>query len=226
MKSRPIRDAAWMDARNIRRDMESETKSALIAAARQTFSNKGFGGTTVGEIAAEAEMSRASFYVYFATKAEIFRVVAAQLRDEVLEAHHFTGQITDEPIMLARASTEAFVDLYSRNVAILEEISKRALTDQAVASLQAEMVSRPARRILRFMTRLRDEGLAEPQVSEEYSARLMRAVLLDAAAAARDDPDEFDYFVDQATRVFFALAGFVGDVSALDDLAARRAEGD
>ncbi|WP_257904214.1 TetR/AcrR family transcriptional regulator [Brevibacterium jeotgali] len=221
-----MRDAGWTNARDIRRDVESETKSALITAARRVFSEEGFGGTTIGEITTRADVSRATFYVYFATKSEMFRVVTSQLRDEVLEAHHFTGQIADEPLMLARASTEAFVDLYSRNVAILDEIAKRAHADSTVAALQAEMVDRPARRILRFMVRLREEGLAKPSVSEDYSARLMRAVLLDAATAARDSPERFDYFVDQATRVFFALIGFTGDLAGIDAMSAVQVEGD
>ena len=81
MGQQPIRDLEWTRARDVRRELESETKDALIAAARSVFSVKGFDSATIGDITSAAQVSRPTFYVYFATKAEVFLAVATVLKD-------------------------------------------------------------------------------------------------------------------------------------------------
>ncbi|MGO2942272.1 MAG: TetR/AcrR family transcriptional regulator [Brevibacterium aurantiacum] len=216
MGQRPIRDLEWTKARDIRRDLESETKDGLLAAARSVFSSQGFDTATIGDITGAADVSRPSFYVYFATKAEVFRVVAATLRDEILEAHHYPKPMADDPVLVARASIEAFITIYVDNLELLDVIEKRALTDPLVAEINAVIVGKPFRRILRQIASVRESGLATPLVDEEYAAHLMDAVIVDAASATRKDRDRLDYYIDQATRVYFAIIGFTGDLTALD----------
>lgn len=217
MDQRPIRDLDWTKARDIRRDLESETKDGLLAAAWSVFSAKGFDTATIGDITAAADVSRPTFYVYFATKAEAFRVVAATLRDEILEAHHYPKPMADDPALVARASIEAFITIYVENLELLDVIEKRALTDPQVDEIHAVIVGKPFRRILRQITHVRDSGLASPLVDEEYAAHLMDAVIVDAASAIRKDRTRLHFYIDQATRVYFAIIGFTGDLSALDD---------
>ena len=216
MDQRPIRDIGWTKARDIRRDLESETKDGLLAAARSVFSSQGFDAATIGEIAAAADVSRPSFYVYFATKAEAFRVVAATLRDEILEAHHHPKPMADDPVLVVRASIEAFITIYVDNLELLDVIEKRAQTDPQVAEINAVIVGKPFRRILRQIISVRESGLATPLVDEEYAAHLMDAVIVDAASATRKNRSRLDYYIDQATRVYFAIIGFTGDLTALD----------
>ena len=74
--------------RQIRRDHEVELRRAdIIAAAAVVFSEKGFEGAQVAEIAAKAELSLNSVYDLFKGKGELYEVVlhaaAATIRDEV-----------------------------------------------------------------------------------------------------------------------------------------------
>ena len=215
MKSRPIRDVGWTSARDIRRDLESETKDSLVAAASRVFSEKGFDGATIGDVASKAGVSRPTFYVYFATKAEIFRVVASRLRDYLLDAHSHPQEVADDPIQVSRASVEAFVDLYVENIELVDEVSKRAAADPLIAELFEEMVSKPYRRTFRHIVRLRNEGVARPLVDEHYVAHLMRAVSLDAANEIRKNPGLRDFFINQVTLAYLAMIGFSGDTSML-----------
>lgn len=215
MKAQPIRDVDWTAARDIRRDLESDTKDALIAAARSVFSSNGFDGATIGEIAAAADVSRPTFYVYFATKAEMFRVVASRLRDELLDAHHHPRSVADDPVLLSRASVEAFIDLYVENIELLDEVAKQSTTDPTIAGLLEEMVGKPYRRTHRHIVRLREAGVAHPQVDEEYVAHLMRGVNIDAAGEIRKHPHLRGFYIDQATRAYLAMIGYTGDMSML-----------
>lgn len=208
MGTQPIRDVDWTAARNIRRELESDTKDDLVAAARSVFSIKGYGAATIADIAAEANVSRPTFYVYFATKSEMFQVVAAHLRDELLNAHHHPRSVADDPVLLSRASVEAFVDLYFENLELLQEIHNRAEVDQAVASLYDEMVGKPFRRTRRHIERLRAAGTAVPLVEDEYVAVLMRAINIDSARQMRETPELRSFFIDQATRAYLAMIGY------------------
>lgn len=217
MGQQPIRDLEWTRARDVRRELESETKDALIAAARSVFSVKGFDSATIGDITSAAQVSRPTFYVYFATKAEVFLAVATVLKDEILEAHHYQKPLADDPVLVARASIEAFIDIYVDSLELLSVIEKRAATDVQVAELHAVIVGRPRRRILRQITEVRDAGLAAPLVDEEYAARLMDTVIVDAATQIRKAPESLNFYVEQATRVYFAIIGFHRSLDVLTD---------
>jgi AcrR family transcriptional regulator len=216
MRHRPIREVEWTRARDIRRELESDTKDGLVHAAREVFAVKGYDSATIGDITAAASVSRPTFYVYFASKSEIFRVIAARLRDELLEAHHHPQQVAEDPVLVSRASMEAFIRLYADNLEILDEIEKRAQTDATIAEILDVMRGKPYRRTLRHIDSVREAGLARPMVDEEYAANLMRAVSMDAAAAIRGDRARTRYYVDQATRVYLALIGYTGGLAALD----------
>lgn len=215
MKPQPIRDVDWTAARDIRRDLESETKDTLVAAARRVFSEKGYDAATIGEIATAAEVSRPTFYVYFATKSEMFRVVASRLRDDLLEAHHHPREVADDPVLLSRASVEAFIDLFVENIELLEEVAKQSLSDPAVADLNDDIVGKPYRRTHRHIMRLREAGIAHPLVEEHYVAGLMRTVNLAAAAEIRTRPELRGFYIDQATLAYLAMIGYSGDTSML-----------
>ena len=215
MAAQPIRDVDWTAARDIRRELESDTKDALIAAARQVFSTKGYASATIANIAAAAEVSRPTFYVYFATKADVFRVVASRLRDELLDAHHHPRSVADDPVLLSRASVEAFVDLYVENLELLDEVDKRSAVDPTVAGMYDDMVGKPMRRTHRHIPRLREAGVAHPLVEDEYAAHLMRTVNIDAAGEIRKHPHLRSFHIDQATRVYLAMIGYTGDMSSL-----------
>lgn len=58
-----------------------QTIARIIDATRSVFLTRGYGGTTTDEIARIADVSRASFYTYFASKREVLLAVGAQSAD-------------------------------------------------------------------------------------------------------------------------------------------------
>lgn len=62
-----------------------ETKAALVAAAHHVFRERGYGATTVADIVERAHSSRATFYLYFASKQEIFLATAGAFTTELAE---------------------------------------------------------------------------------------------------------------------------------------------
>ena len=57
----------------------ARNRRAILRAATVQFSQKGFEGTTIDNIASEAKLPRANVYYYFASKVEIYRAILGKL---------------------------------------------------------------------------------------------------------------------------------------------------
>ena len=64
--------------------IEAKKRENVLAAARQVFLRYGYKRTTMGDIAAEAHISRPALYVQFPSKEDVFGAVMEQLFGEVL----------------------------------------------------------------------------------------------------------------------------------------------
>src|ERR1700744_4396766 len=93
--------ATLWSVRTGRDRLDSQTRAALVTAARGGFSELGYARTTVADITERAEVSRATFYVYFASKDDVFRMLTEQLRDEFLEAQRARSADRDDPVAVA-----------------------------------------------------------------------------------------------------------------------------
>ncbi len=62
-----------------------QTKEAIEQAARKLFAERGFHGTTLGDITSAAGKSPAPFYRYFADKEDLLAALAESFLHEVVE---------------------------------------------------------------------------------------------------------------------------------------------
>ncbi len=127
--------ATLWSVRTGRDRLDSQTRAALISAAKGAFSELGYARTTVADITDRAEVSRATFYVYFASKDDVFRVLTEQLRDEFLEAQRARAADRDDPVGVATAAVTDFVDVYAANLAFITVLEHQALNDPQVRAL-------------------------------------------------------------------------------------------
>src|SRR4051794_12975362 len=98
---------------------DSVTHNLLLDAAQRVFETKGFSLTTIAGITREAGVSRATFYVYFASKEQVFAVLAHRVRDRLVAAHELTGTDPDDPWAVATATTTAYLDAYADSLSFL-----------------------------------------------------------------------------------------------------------
>lgn len=58
-----------------REEQKAQSRQKLLESAATCFAQKGFGGCSVADIAAEAGMSQGSIYVHFSSKEELFKTM-------------------------------------------------------------------------------------------------------------------------------------------------------
>ncbi|MET8244175.1 TetR/AcrR family transcriptional regulator [Streptomyces sp. NPDC005202] len=197
---------AWA-VRTARDRTEAPARGRLLDAAEAVFTRLGYGPATVADITAEAEVSRAGFYVYFASKEEIFRVLAVRVRDAFLAAQDVPGVDTDDIHAVAEASVGAFIAAYARHLPLLGLLEQQARTDPDVRELWQEIRERPVHRHARYIRRLSAEGRATPVTEPLALARAVGGMCIEFARLTAARPDAYDDAVRDVTALYLHLLG-------------------
>ncbi|MFC1822720.1 TetR/AcrR family transcriptional regulator [Thermodesulfobacteriota bacterium] len=93
-----------------RKQREKEARiESIKKSARRLFARKGFGSTSMEEIAESAEISKGSIYLSFKSKAEL----AYSLMEPILETHYnLLAQLTDNNKEAADKTLRKLVDFF------------------------------------------------------------------------------------------------------------------
>jgi AcrR family transcriptional regulator len=95
---------------SLRAEQVAQTRGALIRAGRRLFGNKGFGATSVDDLAREARVTTGALYYHFPTKTALFEAVFEETHTELMAASAEAAQdATDHVDALARGF-DAFLD--------------------------------------------------------------------------------------------------------------------
>ena len=84
------------------------TRAALVSAARQLFTEKGYAKTSTPEIVAVANVTRGAMYHHFADKADLFLAVAVQCAQEVAESVGGGSHNSTSPLHALMQGAEAY----------------------------------------------------------------------------------------------------------------------
>jgi AcrR family transcriptional regulator len=182
----PMTDTGW-SVRAARERSHTSRHRALLDAAARVFAERGYDKTTVADITAAAGVSRATMYVYFASKDEIFLALAAQVRDDFLAAQE-PDLDDDDPRKMLAATIEAFAAAVLAAGPMLRLIDERGAVDNRVAALAEEIAERPIRRFTRYLERLQQAGRITPVVPPRIVAETV-GYTLTRGTLARIDSD-------------------------------------
>jgi AcrR family transcriptional regulator len=96
-----------------RAEHSSDTRTALIAAARRLFAVQGYDGTGTEQIVADARVTRGALYHHFRDKADLFRAVMAEAAGSVAQRLIDEQLASESPSPLAeiRNGVAAFLDV-------------------------------------------------------------------------------------------------------------------
>jgi AcrR family transcriptional regulator len=172
-----------------RAEHSSDTRTALIAAARRLFAAQGYDGTGTEQIVADARVTRGALYHHFRDKADLFRAVMAEAAGSVAQ------RLIDE--QLASESPSPLAEIQNGVAAFLDvcmdgDFQRIVLVDgPRVLGSDAweELVERYGRGILEeWLNRCMEAGeLAAVPV--RALARLLIAMLTEASLAIARSAD-------------------------------------
>jgi AcrR family transcriptional regulator len=165
-----------------------DTRTALLAVARQMFAANGYDGTGTEQIVAEAQVTRGALYHHFRDKADLFRAVMEQAAGDVArQLTHDQAQLEGSPLDQISDGVSAFLDVcvggdFQRIVLI---DGPRVLGEQA----WDQLVERYGRALLEeWLTRAITAGDIDP-VPVRPLARLLIAMLTEASLAIASAAD-------------------------------------
>lgn len=128
------------------------TRRRLMAAALQTFADKGFHGATTRDISRVAQVSTAGLYVYFESKEELLYLLTVEGHKLVLNAIRNAAATTTEPAKQLRAVVRAFAEHHARRAVsarvVNYEIPALSVEHRAEVDVYRRMIRAELRRIL------------------------------------------------------------------------------
>jgi AcrR family transcriptional regulator len=86
-----------------------ERRQQLLDAAARLFSERGYAQTRIVDICKEAGVAKGLFYWYFETKEEVFRDLAADLRQRLRRRQQASMDPAADPLVKIRQGSEASV---------------------------------------------------------------------------------------------------------------------
>ncbi len=94
-----------------RREADAQaTRDALVQAALELFTERGYSGVGTEEIAARATVTRGALYHHFADKRDLFRAVFERVEEDLMKRIGTRMEATDDPYELMIAGMRSFLD--------------------------------------------------------------------------------------------------------------------
>lgn len=80
-----------MSVANRRKREREERRQSILDAAAVVFESRGYAQATMEQVAAEAELSKGTLYLYFKNKDDLFLALSADLLSEIVDTFHAIG---------------------------------------------------------------------------------------------------------------------------------------
>lgn len=140
---------------------DSQRRRELLKAGRKIFERLGFGAATIEDIAREAGVGRSTFYVYFASKTDIFAVLAEQVRDAFTQAQHIDDSNSTDIHAVLEATIGSTLDVTVENLALMTVLDHQALADDHIKALWSGIRQQTIVRTARYLQYAAERGLAD-----------------------------------------------------------------
>ncbi|GHE79481.1 putative TetR-family regulatory protein [Streptomyces spiralis] len=169
-----------------------QTTARLLAAAQETFAERGFYGSSIEVICERAGLTRGAFYSNFRTKEELFFALFdlhAQRVVDRLSAAVDELDAAEDPVRAVLRRMSALDEAERRWYLLSTEFTLHAIRHPATARSLAEHDRRLREEIVRLLGRLFDRLGRRPTVDLDSLARLTTAVHEGSLAQSLVEPD-------------------------------------
>lgn len=193
------------------------TRSLLLEKARDVFEDKGYLDTVVADIAEAAGVAHGTFYKYFASKQDVFRVLAIQLQPAMMgerdrssdaaSAETDGGPATERTLHewweRVERSNRRYLTSYMKNAKMMAMIEQVATFNDEMRALRREIRTAYVYRSERAIMRLQAAGLANDDVDARYAASALGSMVDKFAYTWLILGEDFE--LDESTRTLSLL---------------------
>ena len=148
-----------------------QTQLAIEQAARKLFAERGFHGTTLGDITSAAGKSPAAFYRYFTDKEDLLAALAQSFLREVVTPSGLSLQLPDSPEDDAffTAVVSGYWTMFKQNIGIMIAVAQLATTQPRFAQVQNEFRRFGIDIVAASVRRAQEQGYGA-ELNPEYTA--------------------------------------------------------
>ncbi|WP_238888552.1 TetR/AcrR family transcriptional regulator [Mycobacterium sp. IDR2000157661] len=115
-----------------------QTRQAIELAARKLFAERGFHGTTLGDITSAAGKSPAAFYRYFTDKEDLLAALAESFLHDMVAPSGSSLELSHSPDDDAffRSVVTGYWNMFKQNIGIMIAVAQLAATQPRFAAVQ------------------------------------------------------------------------------------------
>jgi AcrR family transcriptional regulator len=150
---------------SLREAQKALTRSRIVDAARAVFEREGYGGTSIGLIANEGAINRATFYLHFSGKADVFRAVFAHDR---LRTDRYWRELNAALLTGTRAAVEAWLEGITRwyldNALLMPAMHEAMAADQEFSREFHAQIDLLAQEVSEYLDRFPGEHRTDERV--------------------------------------------------------------
>lgn len=163
-RSRPVSGSARAKRTSTRAEKSAERRDAILVAALDEFSARGFAATRLDDIAARAGVAKGTIYLHFKDKEQLFLDL---IRTEIVpRVQQLGGSVPDA--VPTRAVFESFVQMFVREVLPTRraDIIRLVITEGRNLPALAEFYYREViQRGMAAMSKLVERGIARGEIT-------------------------------------------------------------
>jgi AcrR family transcriptional regulator len=196
-------------ARETKSRKGARSRAGLLEGGKAVFERDGFLKARISDIAAEAGMSHGSFYHYFDSKEQIFREIATQVEDTLLQVSEQQADDAPDPYARIREANHWYLSAYRDEAKIMRVIEEVSRYDDEVRDARAKRERYLASRIESVIVRLQKQGEADKRVDGRYAAIALGGMVARFAEQmfVAGGDYEFDASVEQLTILWANAIG-------------------
>ncbi|BBX17763.1 TetR family transcriptional regulator [Mycolicibacterium duvalii] len=148
-----------------------QTRLAIETAARKLFAERGFHGTTLGDITSAAGKSPAVFYRYFTDKEDLLAALAQSFLRDVVEPSGLSVRMPESPDDDAFFTTvvTGYWTMFKQNIGIMIAVAQLAATQPRFAAVQNEFRRFGVDMVAASVRRAQEQGYGT-DLHPEYTA--------------------------------------------------------
>lgn len=181
----------------------ARTRRQLLRGAKRAFEKQGFHRTRVQDITTAAKTAVGSFYTYFESKEEVFRILLVELENEVY----------DEPTRLPRdaapydrlhETNRLYFEAFRRNAAFWTVVEEAAMRNEAARRVLTSRHRNSQARAEAAFQAWQQRGIIPAHVDIGFCATALGAMTERCAYMwfVLGEPIDFDDAVDRITRLW------------------------